>query len=396
MPTSVKLLLPRLGIWLALVVSVGVLGAYQLSQGMTFRADMLTLLPEVQQQPRVAQAIDQVTGQFEQQFQLALVSDGSSQLSLAELQSWATYLQTQLDATQLFEAQTVALQMGPGAWFDGRYGLVSEQTADLIRDDPEALLDATTLVLYGLAGSALAVDLAQDPLQLGSQYAANFMPESVEPVTNNLFLVGTGDNAFLFGSMRVINSGFDASTAQRLVDMVSALRIWAHTQGATLRSSGLPIFAAHGTVQARYEISVFGSLSLLGVLLLLVTTFADVRPLLGTLTCIATGIASALVMTHFVFGEIHLITLVFGASLIGISVDYALHFFCDGFSSPNWTPEQGLRSVGSGVSLAAASSVVAFLSFLVTPFPGLQQIAVFSATGLVASWVYGNDLAANN
>ena len=37
--------------------------------------------------------------------------------------------------------------------------------------------------------------------------------------------------------------------------------------------------------------------------------------------------------------------------------------------------------------MALLTSVCAFSSFLVTPFPGLRQIAIFSASGLLAAWL---------
>ena len=41
----------------------------------------------------------------------------------------------------------------------------------------------------------------------------------------------------------------------------------------------------------------------------------------------ALGIVCALAVTMLVFGKLHLLTLVFGASLIGEAVDYSIQYF---------------------------------------------------------------------
>ena len=88
-----------------------------------------------------------------------------------------------------------------------------------------------------------------------------------------------------------------------------------------------------------------------------------------------------------VFGQIHLIPLVFGAGLLGITVDYAMHYCCTRFSAENSAPDTRIWAVFNGLTLGLISSVLGFVSFAFAPFPGLQQIAVFSATGLVMSYL---------
>ncbi len=69
------------------------------------------------------------------------------------------------------------------------------------------------------------------------------------------------------------------------------------------------------------------------------------------------------------FSEVHLITLVFGASLIGVSVDYALHFLSrlyhvqsamlgNGDAKGYITPVQAIVSVFPSITLALGTTVV--------------------------------------
>ncbi|MDL4523924.1 hypothetical protein [Pseudomonas aeruginosa] len=94
----------------------------------------------------------------------------------------------------------------------------------------------------------------------------------------------------------------------------------------------------------------------------------------------------AFAVTHWVFGEIHLMTLVFGASLIGVCVDFSFYFMA---------MQSQHRKLGGFQILKTAItkfvygfndhiSCIHLLSF--TPFPGFKQIAVFSIVGLTAAW----------
>ena len=51
------------------------------------------------------------------------------------------------------------------------------------------------------------------------------------------------------------------------------------------------------------------------------------RPLLFTLLTLGIATCAAIAACHFAFGKVHILTLTFGTSLIGVSVDYSLHYF---------------------------------------------------------------------
>ena len=64
-----------------------------------------------------------------------------------------------------------------------------------------------------------------------------------------------------------------------------------------------------------------GAGSLVAIVMLLLWHFRAVAPLLLPLVSIGTGILLALTVSLQVFGQIHIITLAFGAGLVGVSPD---------------------------------------------------------------------------
>ena len=118
--------------------------------------------------------------------------------------------------------------------------------------------------------------------------------------------------------------------------------------------------------------------------MLLLLVFGSMRPLLLGLLTLGLAIIAAYTAVHFVFGEVHILALVFGSSLIGSVIDYSIHFFADRFRDPEqWTPASAVPHVGPAILLGLTTTLVGYLVLAAVPFPGLEQIAVFCITGLV-------------
>jgi predicted exporter len=121
---------------------------------------------------------------------------------------------------------------------------------------------------------------------------------------------------------------------------------------------------------------------------LLLRAFAPLRLPLSWVPVLATGFLVGAASCLCAFGQIHGLTIAFGASLVGVSIDYAVHFYCHqamaGASTP---PRATMRRIWPGLLLGMATTVLGFVVLLVATFPGLRELALFSATGLAASLV---------
>jgi len=99
------------------------------------------------------------------------------------------------------------------------------------------------------------------------------------------------------------------------------------------------------------------------------------------------GLCVATSVSLLVFGQLHLVTLIFGASLLGVAENYGSNYFSarQGLAAAErWAM---LRRQIPIVSLAMATTVIGYALLALPSFPGLRQIAAFSAVGLVAAFV---------
>ncbi|MFX5718404.1 hypothetical protein ABTE23_20480, partial [Acinetobacter baumannii] len=87
------------------------------------------------------------------------------------------------------------------------------------------------------------------------------------------------------------------------------------------------------------------------------------------------GCLGALSVSMLLFGKIHLLTLVFGASLIGIAQDYGIYFLCARLAAPATQDSTTLlRRLLPGLALMLLAALIGYLGMALTPFPGLQQM----------------------
>ena len=118
-------------------------------------------------------------------------------------------------------------------------------------------------------------------------------------------------------------------------------------------------------------------------MVLIVLVFRQLRPLLVTLLTIGVATLAAITACQFAFGQVHILTLTFGTSLIGVSVDYALHYFVN--RMPSRSGETTPHNIVPALILGCTTTVAGYMTLLVAPIPGLRQIALFSAVGLATA-----------
>ncbi len=152
--------------------------------------------------------------------------------------------------------------------------------------------------------------------------------------------------------------------------------------------AGVVLHAAAAATQARQEMSTIGFGSLTGILLLIWISFRSFKPIALVALSIFIGCLGALSISWLVFERIHLITLVFGASLIGVAQDYGIYFLCKRLvvneQVNSW---RLLRRILPALILTLVTTLIGYLGLVLTPFPGLRQMALFSAVGLIFAWL---------
>ena len=194
-------------------------------------------------------------------------------------------------------------------------------------------------------------------------------------------------HAFVFVATRA--RAFDAPAQREYLTFVD--RTFASVRGdranARLEIGGVARYAVASEAQIRGDIERIGTLSTLGILLLFALVFRSGRMLGLGLVPLLFGSAVAMVASHLVFGEIHGLTIAFGTSLLGVGIDYAEHYFTHFSLEPEAGAEPIMQRVWPGLWLGAVTTLIGFAGLAFTGFPGVREIAFFSAASIVGALV---------
>ena len=155
--------------------------------------------------------------------------------------------------------------------------------------------------------------------------------------------------------------------------------------GTKVYLTGAPIHSYFASSHSIFEINLICILSTLFVIGLVFWYFGSLSPLIPIGLSIGLGIYAGYCMTALVFRNIHILTFVFSTTLIGVCVDYSLHYFVA--LKEGKTGTEVIKDIFKSLTVSLITTVSAFLILFFADFTLLRQISIFTITGLVT--VYG-------
>ncbi len=377
--------------WLVVIIATLVWTASAVRSGTWLRSNVFELLPDSDYDALKETATRVVERELGAQL-LFLVGHTDREIAKASAEHFGQKLQTHPSIASV-SARVERGQFAAIAsfYFPYRRQLLSDKQLDaLVKDAGNIVRDARAM-MYSPMGAGGSESLTKDPFFLLSGSLQALQPVSGSLQLDGAFLVAEQNGLnYVLVMARMTSPTLSIEEQDQLavhLDETTTTAV-ATEPGLDFLRSGFFFYAHAGTQSAKSDISVIGLGSLLGLLTLVILTFRSLRPLTLIVLTVVSGCVFALAVTLAVFGFVHLFTLVFGASLIGVSVDYSFHYAAeDAFGGKDWTPDEGLRKIFMGITLGLLTSVLAYLALTVAPFPGLQQLALFSSAGLIGAYL---------
>jgi predicted exporter len=278
-----------------------------------------------------------------------------------------------------------------GAWIlQHRYQLSpgvtpGQFTADGLRD----AINDTLSALGTPAGNAIKPLLERDPTGETQRIAMELVPASAPRSEDGVWMSRTAPRALMISTTRAAGGDLDAQ-AVAIARVHAAFETATRDMGASaprLLLSGPPVFSVMSRDKIKSEaihLAVVGGIVMGGLLLL---AFASPRALVIAFLPVATGVVIGTASVSLVFGSVHGLTLGFGSTLIGETVDYAIYYLIQArgaaVAGTGWQRWRDLN--WPTVRLGLLTSVCGFAALVFSGFPGLAQLGVFSIAGLVSA-----------
>ena len=147
--------------------------------------------------------------------------------------------------------------------------------------------------------------------------------------------------------------------------------------------TGPGVFSVNSRASIKSDAWLFSTIATVLVAALMLALYRSTRVLVLGLLPVASGAVAGVAAVSLGFGEVHGITLGFGATLIGEGVDYAIFLFTQ--VGPDAPPRKTLDRLWPTLRLGVLTSLCGFSAMLFSGFPGLAQLGLFSVAGLLAA-----------
>jgi predicted exporter len=375
-------------IWLVLMLaSLAIISRTQ------FSADLSAFLPRkptVEQQLLMDQLKDGLASR------LILVGiEGADQASHAELsKAIAHTLRRNPAFVSVNNGEPLSAEADRRYLFNHRYLLSPTVTTERFSlPGLHAEISGSIDQLASPAGLLLKRLLPQDPsgemLQLLEQMDSGRRPQLVD----GAWASADGNTALLLLQTRA--QGADTDAQQQAMQAVNAAyteALAALPSATKLVMTGPGVFSVVARDSIKSQVRLIFVISTLLIALLLLAVYRSLTALLLGFLPVASGIFAGIAAVSLSFGVVHGITLGFGTALIGEAVDYSIYLFmqsarvADGqeangeYERDNWR-----RLVWPTVRLGVLTSVFGFAALLLSGFPGLAQLGLYSIAGLIAA-----------
>jgi predicted exporter len=374
-------------LFLILLLAVLALAGWQWRDGAPLSANLMELVPGTAPDALELRAEQRMQEPLNREM-LVLVGHEDRARAIAMAQT----IGDQWQASGLFEKVQWNLQADLPALrrqlLQGRLAMLSTQDRKQLIEHPDAFIQQRVQALFDPFSGFSLVPSQDDWLGLTGRIQSS-QPQhgAVQLDIGSGALIADADGKrWVLLRARTTGNAFDLKLPLQVADLLQHSRDEAARSGVQLLATSGLLYAADGQRQASREMTWVGGGATVGILLLLLLAFRRWRVLLAFVP-VLTGMLFGAVACVALFGHMHVMTLVLGSSLIGVAVDYPLHYLSKSWSLNPWKSWPALRLTLPGLTLSLITSVIGYLALAWTPFPALTQIAVFSAAGLLGAYL---------
>ena len=362
-----------------------------------YAADLSAFLPRA---PTAAQRllVEQLRQGVASKLIITAIEGGEAQARARLSQEVVQRLRADPEFLAVENGDAAAAQRDEAFLFAHRYLLSSTVTPERfsVAGLQEAIGDTIDLLASPagmLAKSLLPSDPTGEMATLLDQLSRNQPPRTQDGVwvskdgTRALLLVRTraagSDTDGQQHAVEAIQAAFQASLAHQ-----DSLRVGEHAAGTELVMSGPGVFAVQARQSIKGEVTRLSIISSALIIALLLLVYRSLPALLLGLVPVASGALAGIAAVALGFGVVQGVTLGFGVTLIGEGVDYSIYLFIqsqaraggESASHGDWR-----RSVWPTIRLGMLTSICGFALLLVSSFPGLAQLGLYSLTGVLAA-----------
>ncbi len=385
-----KLLVPVVGAWFLFLMLCGLI----ISRA-DFTADMSAFLPR-HPTPRQQILIDQISDGFASRIIIVGI-EGAAPNVLAQIStSIANNLRSGTDFSIVHNGQSMSSGNDKTLLFNNRY-ILSPAMNEPSHMSVEGLRNAVQETLLEISSSTGLFSkslLSSDPTGESLEVIKHVIPASQPSMTDGVWMSSNQRRALLLLQTGAQGTDLDAQQAAHAAIIRSFSqaqeKIGFEASKAILKFSGPSTFAVQARDSIKSEAAKLSSIGIIMVLSLLWLIYRSFTTLFLGIIPVLTGALAGVAAVAIGFPSVHGMTLGFGVTLIGESIDYAIYLFVQYTptalaDSTSKTHKSQASTFWSTIRLGVLTSIFGFSTLLLSGFTGLAQLGLFSISGILVA-----------
>ncbi|RLA20756.1 MAG: hypothetical protein DRQ62_10175 [Gammaproteobacteria bacterium] len=183
-------------------------------------------------------------------------------------------------------------------------------------------------------------------------------------------------------------SGMDVPAQLKIQQQIKdsfAAELMATAHRYQLEMTGVPLFAAATQTMIEDDVKFISIFSSVALMLLFLFIFRSFRVLFWVFSLLITVMTVAVLMTNLVFGSVHGMTIAIGSTLIGICIDYPIHALVHAQGLQQAKRLAVIKKIFPSLLMGALTTLIGYVALGLSGYPGFQQVAVYTGTGIIVS-----------
>lgn len=261
--------------------------------------------------------------------------------------------------------------------FKNSHAFLSEKTRnDLDKENYDKKV--LSALFSGFAG-VTSQEISSDPLLLTRSVIKDLSKGSHIKIKDGFLYIKTKDGGYYLLNATTKSSAFNLNSTNALNSRITALTDRLENKYSTkILKRGTLFYSQKASEESKNDISLIGSLSLIGVFALIFFVFRSLTPVVLAFLSVLTGVISGFAAVLLFFDSINIILLAMALSIIGIVCDYTIYYMTLRLrANSNESTFDTVNILKKPLSLAVATDAVAYLIIILSPIEPLKQLSVF-------------------
>ncbi len=228
--------------------------------------------------------------------------------------------------------------------------------------------------------------ITQDPLSVWSHYLKSLQKTPLH-IKNGVWFNKKNYTILL---LKTKENGLDLEAQKKNIQLIEEHLEQLLPNNVSYDISGMAVIALDNSKKITFQIKVISSIASIILALFLYSIFRSIKLLILVSLPLLFAIIVGACVVNLIYGYIHGIALAFGITIIGVAVDYPIHFFLNlqkdnSLSSELQYNQQVILSIWPKIKLGLITTLIGFSAIIFSGFSGLNQLGIFAISGLISA-----------